>query len=108
MTMWNEADEWDYQTTQFGAAPKRSFNRHNLPIDNPRSYDHDVYQTSVNRFAGLFVVLLTLVQITLTESWLDVMFLGFKLLVTALFGGAAYGLLVWAVIGLWPWLKGES
>lgn len=107
MTMWNEADDWDCQRIEFGAGYSHQYSRYGLPIDNPKSVDHDIYQRAVNRCVGSFVGVLTLAQIALTDSWLAAIAAAVWLAA----GTIATLVVTWMVAAglpeLWDWLMGE-
>lgn len=108
MTMWNEADEYDYQRIEFGAGKHwRKYDRYGLPIDNPKSVNHDVYQRAVNRCVGTFLFVLTLLYVALTGNWGAAVVVALWMVTGTLLVLLLLWLVAVGVPELWDWLMGE-
>lgn len=107
MTMWNEADEWDCRVVKFGASYLHRYDRYTLPIDNPKSVNHDVYQRAVNRCVGTFLFVLTLLYVALTGNWGAAVVVALWMVTGTLLVLLLLWLVAVGVPELWDWLMGE-
>lgn len=73
-----------------------------MKIDNPSSYDHSLYQTRVNRFFILFMVILCSTQVFLSFTLADIIF-GFLVFCSILVMTLALASIVLAIL---DWVLG--